>query len=113
MHTCPMNLKTKKELRLKDKKTGEIAVFLAGITVEVVEFKERGVQVRTPNGKTVSFPYERCSETFNGFEKVPSVRKLEKMSNDAICTTPLGNRVEPDGHDEHGCPSWLLVMGLI
>ena len=47
------------------------------------------------------------------FYKEPSINKLEKMSDDGICTTVTGDKVEPDGFGENGSPSWLLVMGLI
>ena len=45
--------------------------------------------------------------------KVPSMRSLEKYSYDGIAKSVLGKRVEPDGRDEHGSPSWLLVIGVI
>lgn len=47
------------------------------------------------------------------FHKMPSIGRLEKMSNDGICTTVTGARVEPDGVAEDGSSSWLLVMGMI
>ena len=54
-------------------------------------------------------------EATNGvkFGKCPSLLKLEKMSNDGVCTTVTGHRVEPDGTGPDGSPSWLLVMGVI
>ena len=45
--------------------------------------------------------------------KVPSMKKLEYWSFDGVCETPDGCRVEPDGHCEHGYPSWLLILGFI
>ena len=47
------------------------------------------------------------------FGKCPSLPKLEKMSNDGVCTTVTGHRTEPDGTGPDGSPSWLLVMGVI
>ncbi len=32
---------------------------------------------------------------------------------DGTCETPAGNRVEPDGVDHEGVPSWLRIYGLI
>lgn len=32
---------------------------------------------------------------------------------DGVCETPAGNKVEPDGVDAEGVPSWLRVHGLI
>ena len=47
------------------------------------------------------------------FQKMPSMNRLEKMSNDGVCTTVTGKRVEPDGVAEDGSASWLLVAGVI
>lgn len=47
------------------------------------------------------------------FHKMPSVNRLQKMSNDGICTTVTGERTEPDGTAYDGSSSWLLVAGLI
>lgn len=43
----------------------------------------------------------------------PSLEELEEQSNDGVCDSILGERVEPDGYDEHGSPSWLLALQLI
>lgn len=45
--------------------------------------------------------------------KSPSMNKLEEWANDGVCESILGERVEPDGCDEYGSPSWLLALGLI
>lgn len=45
--------------------------------------------------------------------KAPSIRTLEKWSNDGVAKSIGGKRVELDGHDENGLPSWMLVMGII
>jgi hypothetical protein len=50
---------------------------------------------------------------FAEFEPMPSMAALERMSNDGLCETPTGETVEPDGYDEHGCPSWLMICGLM
>jgi hypothetical protein len=49
---------------------------------------------------------------FSEFEK-PSIEELMEQSNDGICQSICGERVEPDGYDEYGSPSWLLAMGCI
>jgi hypothetical protein len=46
-------------------------------------------------------------------KKQPSESTLMKWDNDGYSKSVMGQRVEPDGHDEYGSPSWLLVMGLI
>lgn len=45
--------------------------------------------------------------------KAPSIKTLMKQEFDGVCKTPAGKRVEPDGHDSEGYPSWLLIAGVI
>ena len=54
----------------------------------------------------------RLPDQVDGF-KTPSMRMLEKWSEDGVCLTPTGKRVEPDGYGPDGSPSWLLAMGMI
>jgi hypothetical protein len=44
---------------------------------------------------------------------VPDVELLMEWSEEGGCETPSGEWVEPDGRDEYGCPSWMLIAGLI
>jgi len=44
---------------------------------------------------------------------MPSSEELIEMMEDGYCTATDGCIVEPDGYCEHGCPSWLIVAGLI
>lgn len=46
-------------------------------------------------------------------KKVPSIRTLEKWSDDGIARSILGKKVEPDGYDSDGFPSWLVALGMI
>ena len=43
----------------------------------------------------------------------PSIRQLEAWHAEGGCEATDGCWVEPDGYCEHGCPSWLLKLGLI
>jgi hypothetical protein len=45
--------------------------------------------------------------------KQPSARSLERWSEDGVCESVFGARVEPDGYGPHGEPSWLLAIGVI
>ena len=45
--------------------------------------------------------------------KVPSIKTLERWSNDCVCKTPDGCRVEPDGICPHGWNSWLIILGYM
>ena len=84
----------------------------ANQSVEVT-CKESHVSIKVNETVSLSVSYHRAFLYLKGFRKPPTLAKLEKYTNDSFCSTPTGKRVEPDGHDENGCPSWLLVMGLI
>ena len=63
-------------------------------------------------GKTikVSQIILKCFNEIN----VPSMSEMEVYVFDqADCETPLGNIVEPDGIDQYGWPSWMLIIGVI
>ncbi len=45
--------------------------------------------------------------------KAPSMNELEEAVNDGVCESVAGERVEPDGWDQYGSPSWLLALGMI
>jgi hypothetical protein len=68
----------------------------------------------TAGGIPMSFKL-RCSSLPRYFTrfKNPSLNTLEKWSSEGISKSMLGNRVEPDGYDSEGSPSWLLVAGLV
>jgi hypothetical protein len=57
----------------------------------------------------------RCSSLPRYFTKfkVPSLKTMEKWSDDGVAKSMLGQRVEPDGYDDAGSPSWMLAMGII
>jgi len=43
---------------------------------------------------------------------VPTIGEIEAWFNDGYCEATDGCIVEPDGVCEHGCPSWLVYLGL-
>lgn len=43
----------------------------------------------------------------------PSIDTLMAQEMDGVVDSIGGCRVEPDGHDEYGYPSWLLAVGVI
>lgn len=45
--------------------------------------------------------------------EAPDEEQIKAWVHDSVCESILGERVEPDGVDEHGSPSWLLAMGLL
>ena len=46
-------------------------------------------------------------------QREPDIEELEEWMNDGGCEATDGCWTEPDGHCEHGKPSWLLKMGSI
>ncbi len=43
----------------------------------------------------------------------PSAAQLAAWADEGGCEATDGCWVEPDGHCEHGRPSWLLVLGYV
>jgi len=46
-------------------------------------------------------------------EQRPTDEQLMEWEAEGFCEATDGCIVEPDGTCEHGCPSWLIVLGLI
>ena len=101
-----MNLTTVKEIKLKDgtvipeKYNGNVH-----FDDHLCYFDYNGHEVKLKNTNLHRYFYE--------VTPYPDVEQLEEWVNDGICETVLGNPTEPDGHDEHGAPSWLLALGMI
>lgn len=115
---------TKKDLKLKN---GDVVP--KGTRAEVRYLGERDPHGRTlahlvmewvspTTGRNYRFDPMRVSitrlwEMVGGVAKPPGLARLEKMSDDAVATTPSGKRVEPDAWGSDGSPSWMLVMGVL
>lgn len=96
-----MNAKTKKAITMK---CGEIVE--AGAPVSFIKDVATHCLVQGNRAE----PYRvRVTSAF----KAPSIKTLERQSNDGIVSSILGERVEPDGWDQYGSPSWLLALGVI
>ena len=104
-----MNTTTRKEIKLKD------GTVIPASTPITIRFKGNGscyAVITTPTRDFIT--HARNLPSFaKGISKCPSMAELERQSNDGICDSVLGERVEPDGWDCHGSPSWLLVLGVI
>lgn len=96
-----MKTTTQKEIKMK---SGEIVP--KGAEVSFIAGKDHLCLVQGNRAE----PYKvGISSAF----KSPSLEELEEWVNDGVCESILGERVEPDGHDEHGSPSWLLALSMI
>ncbi len=94
-------MKTEKVIKLKA--GGELP---KGLPVTFEEGKDSTCLVHGDRAE----PYRvRITSAF----RAPSMEELEEWVNDCVCDSVLGERIEPDGHDEHGAPSWLLALGMI
>jgi len=43
----------------------------------------------------------------------PSMKQVMEWESEGGCEATDGCWVEPDGYCPHGCPSWLIALGLI
>ena len=71
----------------------------------------RFVSMSTADGRRAIVPVYRLKHYLG--MSVPTVKTLEKWSESGICKSVFGKKVEPDGTDPEGAPSWLLALGLI
>jgi len=94
-------IRTQKQIKLK---TGE--TLKAGLPVEFIP--ENPSRCLVHGGRET--PYKvRITSAFQS----PTMEELEEYVYDSVVESVAGGRVEPDGYDEHGSPSWLLALGLI
>lgn len=94
-------MRTQKDIKMKDGTT-----VAKGATVVFVEGSSSRCLV---TGSRLE-PYRvKVTSAF----KAPSIWTLQKWENEGFCKSICGEKVEPDGHDHHGSPSWMLALGLI
>ena len=101
---------TTAELKLKDG-----TIYPVGTVFELNWNREKhySITFATNNGREVKLSTLRLHRYFN-VPKPPTLKTLEKWEFDSgTCKTVLGKKTEPDGTDEYGSPSWMLVMGVI
>jgi hypothetical protein len=101
-----MNLINKKEIKMKS------GIIIAAASNCEVTFNHSTVCGIKANNTVIKLNCSSLPRYFDRF-KHPSMAALEKYSNDGVAKSILGNRVEPDGYDDQGSPSWLLAIGII
>jgi len=114
---------TKRDIRVKNgdvipKGTPVEVVFQGhrhpkGATVALLRVRFTGQSGRDYQQEPMSTAIANLPNSVTGISKAPSIRLLEKWSNDGIAMTPTGKRVEPDGYGPDESPSWMLVLGMI
>jgi len=101
---------------LRDLHTKAGVDFKAGEEVSIREYSNAYpyvVKLEGEGGKRVSLLVESASRSLAGFPAAPSLRTMEKWSDDGVAKSIDGARVEPDGFSPSGAPSWMLVVGVI
>jgi hypothetical protein len=101
-----MNTRTKQEIKLK---SGRIIPANSYACIECGAW-DLSVYV---DGKGFRLGYTKAHRYLNGFCKPPALKTLEKWSESGYSRTPAGNKVEEDGHDADGFPSWHMILGLV
>jgi hypothetical protein len=105
-------MKTKLIKQLKTK-SGEIIEAGRGVVVKWDDYTGKASLYFEGREKRVVVSNERLHKYISEAREPMGMEELEDAVNDGVCESILGERVEPDGHDEHGSPSWLLSMGMI
>ena len=100
---------------LQDAKKNNGMVVTKGTLVSIEFDKENlgKVVCHTIGGEKIKFPVIVAYKYVKGFPKPPTMEKMMKWQEDGFCKSILGERVEPDGIDAQGSPSWLLALGFI
>ncbi len=109
-------MKNTKEIRFKNPDIPPVPVG----TICTVSFSDEKhtlckLNISLPDGtqKQINFAILGLAKYFADDFTEPTLEQLGEWVNDGIAETVLGNRTEPDGFDEYGAPSWLLVLGMI
>ena len=76
-----------------------------------VEITNEGIVVIDATGDSFRIGWTRAHKYFNEVMEPPTFEELEEFVSDGVSDSVFGERVEPDGYDERGGPSWLMAMG--
>jgi hypothetical protein len=101
-----MRVTLKRELRLKSGK-------------EYSEGNQFNLKFTEPTGRMILVDPDGIEIRFGGRLdayfgiKVPSEKTMLKWDSDGFCKSVGGKKVEPDGWDSEGTPSWMILLGYI
>lgn len=104
-------MKTQLDIRVKNPTNpAEVLVLERGLDCQVRKTEKGNWRCFIPHPSRPEKPFQvRIESAF----RAPNVKTMEKWSFDGIAKSIGGKKVEPDGYDENGLPSWFLVLGLI
>jgi len=108
-------VKTDIKLKPKDGKPQE--VIPSGSTLKFVEVKNKGMKwyvhlYSDALNRNLLISMEFFIQVLLNVKR-PTIKTLEKWQSDSIANSIVGEKVELDGYDQYGFPSWVLYMGLI
>ena len=99
-------------IRLKDGR-----LFKPGTSFKIIPSPDRpdyGVLCfPSKGGSSFRLPYHRLPLYFKNDIHLITQQEIESALMHSFCPSITGEDVEPDGHDSHGFPSWLLALGMI
>jgi hypothetical protein len=101
---------------LRDLHTKAGVDFKAGEEATIREYSRQYpwvVKLEGEGGKRISLLVESASKSIVGFPTPPSLKTMERWSENGIARSIDGSNVEPDGFSYGGAPSWMLVVGMI
>jgi hypothetical protein len=102
---------TTEPLSLKNRQTGLVTEVPAGA---IVTWKDGNATITwTADGESQTRRISATTAARGLGLEAPSLEQLQEWVSDGIAESILGERVEPDGVDEHGSPSWISALGLI
>lgn len=108
------SMKIIKELKTKPDAKNPRPTIEVGTMCDVCFYQDKDLgemmNIKAPNGAEWKL-LTRIGIRF--FKKFPSMKQLEKWTEDSVCLSVTGKRVEPDGYGPDGSPSWLLALSLI
>ena len=72
-----------------------------------------GADCTDDKGRIVKLRYTSLPHYFADFVSTTIEELEDEVMDCGSSTTPTGACTEPDGHDEYGFPSWLIIYGFI
>lgn len=104
------------DINLTNRKSGVKTIIPKGTRL-ILEFREGSPELVTcamPDGNKFNVAANRAKTYFGApFTPEPSLKTLERWSDDGIARSLTGGKCEPDGFSTDGAPAWLLALGLV
>jgi len=106
-----MKITLNNEIRSVSGLLNELTVYTPG--VYECEIGTSDIRILHPSGKRLYISYIYAHKYIKEIGKPPGTATLERYVSDGIARSVFGAKVDLDGYDDKGGPSWLLALGLI